>query len=270
MECRNKGGTATLCGFDEYVVNPDPRALPKKYSTRALSGTIYATMSEYACHAPNPKVFRTIYSGVVRYTGCAITTHGTSDQTWCWGSQGITPADSIERYGEGLFQTDVTPTTITVQGMDTCASIQCSYGGSTSVWYSGSASETLGDEDTEEAAEARANAAPWGPWGCNGDPYGCCLAFRQRRTAGFSFAFQRAQFRLGVTTGAPGKSYQIAVDIYRAAYGSTLPAVRVATVFYPVVSTTPEEKEGWPTYEVPQLRGYVTTVENPRVWDITA
>lgn len=115
----------------------------------------------------------------------------------------------------GLTSTTTpTPTSRIVAGTDTCSS---------SKKATGSRTEALSEEDTENDAKDRLMAASsWSEWRepsylCTQPA--CCLAQYQDRGDGFTFNYQEAQWKVVRTGLTPSTTYIVKVQIWRREYG---------------------------------------------------
>lgn len=145
-------------------------------------------------------------------------------------------------------------------------------GGGT-LFSSGDATEELTDEDTEEKAMARVEAA-------QGWSSGVCAdraAFLTERGTGplesdpFTFGFRRTQVRFHVgDSGHPlviGHVYEVAYRILRRALASGGPWLLFETGTFNVTATATEMVTDW--IELPNARGYETLMGGASVADIT-
>lgn len=262
LKCRIRGGTATLCGYAEYV---SPSTPPKAYRKRTLSGSITgntysnASCSTFVCSSTDTD------SGSCDYdaTTCALTVGGVSvrTQVGSCGGTGSTPGCSFGSFPAG-GDTDVyTQTQRTVTNDFVCRT----FNGGVSYFNRSSQptrKEVLSIEDTESDAITRLLAGgggTWGSWiasgaaGCTGTPPSCCLARWESRSSGFSLVYQESQWELPFTGLTPGTSYTGKVNIWRRTFGSGS-----YTLFATVSAWGTADGSGNLTLtgDVPNLKGY--------------
>jgi hypothetical protein len=242
LECRTRGGTATLCGFSEYASASTP---PKKYRTQTLSGqwrTCNNNAADAGCTNQQDLKDREVYSGTYSYNGttCATTNaqvanyyaDGTDDQPCDDTMPFVSTSTPSASFAPSFLPAGkyVQTTTKTTNNWD-FNGVACYDLGGGNGWrlQSGSVTAALTTEDTEADAITRLLAGAggtWGSWitsgavGCTGTPPSCCLAQREARTTGFSFIYQESQFRVVKTGLTAGVTYGIQVKIYRRTYGS--------------------------------------------------
>jgi hypothetical protein len=230
LQCRTRGGTATLCGFDEYTDISTP---PKKYRIKTMGGDLMSLRCQYSdasCSTPsqsdgtkregtceynvsNCALVSSMTTTVYQNAGCPAATIIATDNT-CVGSFGSVAG--------------MTLTTARIQqtrtGDDVCNLVSGIYEKRT-----GTQIQTLSEEDTEQDALDRLLAGAGGTWdswrspggtGCTGTPPPCCLARWEERTSGFSFVYQEAQYRVTASGLNPSTSYSARVEIYRRTFGS--------------------------------------------------
>lgn len=264
-------GTATLCGWNEnngYVSSP-----PRKYHYKRLSGTLTFLSHQYDCSTGD---LRTVtYSGRVTPDGgwyepapCSFTP---AESGWKEDSYGIDtgPARQVNASYPEMRTTTITATTTTYTGNGYC---RCD--GST--WcqkMSGTAAETLEEEDTEQAAIARLGDT----WA---DPVGTGekKTFYEQRTTGFSFAVRRCRLHNYTwTCSIYGLPVKVSIPLYKYPYGGTKPSTPTATQEFelPLVQlaetttgahgltlTVYKGKATLPDWEMPYEKGYVIEAGN--------
>lgn len=226
FQCRIRGGTAALCGYDEFT---SPSTPPKKYRRKTLAGTFNRQVYVGAgCVTTNCNDFYT-YSGHCDYDAatCALTVGGQVARTGTCPNN-TNPICDLLVNQEGIgYVGDVLVSTQTVQTLTNdkaCyhafPSVRCLTDGATA---------TLSIEDTETAAIARLLAGAggtWGAWitsgaaGCTGTPPSCCLARFEQRTTLFTFVYQESQWRITDTGLTPSTLYYGYVQIYRRTFGT--------------------------------------------------
>lgn len=217
LECRVRGGGATLCGFEEFT---DPSSPPKKYRRSNLSGGyVLDRYSAPGCATLVQSGFVVCnWSGSCQYDAetCAADNDG---QVECGGAPSTRCVESLN---SDSGRTEVlTKTTRSWAATGACF---LHTDGVSWVRYSVlDAVIQLADEDTEEDAIARAIAPGWSDWApvdefCQNP--GCCQSAHEERVSGFGFVYIEAEFRVKKTGLTPGQAYDIAVDLYRRPYDS--------------------------------------------------
>lgn len=236
LECRTRGGTATLCGMSEYTTPSTP---PKKYRTQTTNGEAWGCASfstPSTCSGTANNRFRFVYAGTYLYnvSNCAesntqtVTGHNFTLGVACTYENGTAQSPGTRtQFQAPELSTDAdlvtTPTLKTWTWDGACMN----WGGLGQGVITGEVTHELSDEDTEADAYARLLATSnWSAWiaqgatGCTGTPPPCCLAKYEDRTAGFSFVFQESQFRVVAGGLTPLASYNAEVEIFRRAYNS--------------------------------------------------
>jgi hypothetical protein len=284
MECRYASGTATVCGFNEFI----PTSPPKKYKRWQSHMEVFRAYG----NCPDGHVWVINRTEIVtplitapppgpldptQYTvidGCVMGYNGFGDTTNC-----LAPALSGPGYGmnigdretirlcEGplvpLNRSSTYATARSVPG--TYGAIGCCPAQLPCYIGDGYCFGQLSDEDTEDAAESRARVnLSWSDWYSH---YSYCDAYRTKRTSGFSFGFKDVQYRLGVVVkGTTMNSLDVAVDLFRTPHNTSLPPVLTATVVHSIPISTDPEAMNWSVFDVPNSQGYTTSVRNPRRW----
>jgi hypothetical protein len=224
LQCRNRGGTATLCGYSEYTSASTP---PKKYRIKTLSGTTVGdvwtdtTCDTFGCQSVDT------FSGTCYYnsSNCTLTENGRRVRT------GSCPNENVATCAIGVFISGGDTEVLTQTTRTILNSLNCIPDVSTSFSRPSNptAAETLSDEDTDQDAIDRLLAGAGGTWsawfdaggtGCTGVPPPCCLARWEERTTGFSFTYQESQYRVTASGLNPSTSYTARVEIYRRTFGS--------------------------------------------------
>ena len=265
-------GTATLCGWNEY--NGYVSTPPRKYHYKVLSGTLVGYSHQYDCGSGGTTCLYQ-YSGRVTTRGGAYEPPSCDFLTPEMGqlndSCGIVRNDQrsvIEPYPEQCTVT-YTATSKVVTGNGYCHCDGSTWCGK----YTGTATETLTDEDTEQAAIARLGDT----WA---DPVGAGekKTFYEQRTTGFSFAVRRCRLH-GYTWTASiyGLPVKVSIPLYKYPYGGTKPATPTATQEFelPLVQiaetttgahglslTVYKGKATLPDWELPIEQGYVIEAGN--------
>ena len=277
-ECKTRSGSATLCGWAEYI----PSIPPRLYKTKEQTGEFFQSYFYGAdCTGSQWTGTRNVHSGSSTrepYQGTCAESHNGVHQIWYYPAYTGNPATTYTSvYEAAIGQTGTDTLTATTKRED---GVGCVPGQTYRV--DGWVLNTLTDEDTEAMAEARSGAT-WSGWhhrlatACDS----CCVANRSARTTtlSYTFSFRAAKFRLGITEGPPDVLYQVAVDYVRKPIGSGTWTL-VATEYFAVTSgpdpvidppvipvvEPPVAHDLWPEYPVPQLAGYETTIDNIRIY----
>ncbi len=227
LSCVTAGGTACLCGIEEYT---SPSSPPKKYRTQTLSGSMTCCIRPGGCSGgitTNPAAQRA-YSGT--YVFNASTCAETNTQETDYGQVPTNPG-GYTCYSPSM-SFDSTPgknvtfdppctiglTTVTTQTSQTYSGTGiCESSAVFQAIQTGQFKKELSNEDTEDDAIARLMAGA-GFHACSGTP--CCLAQWEARTTGFCFAYQDAIWTITVEELVPGKTYKVPVDFYDRPFGS--------------------------------------------------
>lgn len=256
LECRTRGGSAVLCGFDENVgYESSP---PKRYKTKTLSGGwSYDRFTTGACALlacnetaafsgacvidPSVTCFIPVSAASVTFTGCSPLTKATC---------GITS----DRNPCGDFVTTIDATSVAITLGSSACTGACE-------GISANALQVLTDEDTEADAIARVIIdSPWGAW-LSGTTAHCTCSWEIRST-GYSFTYIEAQFKYTAAGLAPSTPYTLTLDVYQRAFGSG---------GYTMIGTTSSSfstdgsGNAVITGDVPITQGYDTYVTNPVV-----
>lgn len=267
-QCKNKGGTATMIQFEEFI----PGTPPDYYRKLTLSGTPYNTfyggIPGNDCAGVETGSIHTIYSGSCAYdaAGNLISDNEQVVQstTGCWGtgtttthlacgtSTGTVRSTTLLEHENGIgcgLQTTFGP----------CFGNGLKYGdGSTpNSWYT-----TLTVKDTEEDAIDRLNASGGG-WDVipYGDMSSCGAAIWNIRTSGatFSVISQRIKTILISSSGFfPGWPYEVEYDILQRDAGSSDPFVKIGVLTVTVRADS--SGSGFTETDVPNERGKETKV----------
>lgn len=213
MECRTRGGTAFLCGHDEFA---SPSVPPKKYRSLAFSGGyFFRGYTSSACSAINGITITCNWAGSCLYSKTTCATTNTGTQT----CQGSTTPNCVPPGGDdGGRVTVKTPTQQYFTPTGACFNNGSSWGRYEVL----SVLSQLSDEDTEQDAIDRLLAAT--AWSA---PVLCSVATSRRATrVDFQFQIVFAATRAVITSGLIAtQSYQIKFTIGRRAAGSSGPFV---------------------------------------------
>lgn len=291
--CRNRGGTASLCGTPEWT---SPSTPPKKYLTRSVVGDVCVlgwSAPPDVCSGNCGNVSRRTWSGecetdptnctetnsfellqgvqVVPTCDCSAVVQTVAPQPACdlvppGGVIFTTAAGGTGNYTDIANQINWTRTYAgNCEGpLGVCPGINCSMRQTI-----GSMTLALADEDTDENAIARLLAGDggiWSDWTLVGDgtgdtclPWVCCLADWQSRTTGFDIDYHEAQVRLvNYPLSLEGlTAYEIKVDIYRRVQGSSGTFLLYQTLTYP---ETTDIDGDFPAFDidVPNDEGFET------------
>jgi hypothetical protein len=237
IDCRSRGGTAALVGWEEFA---DPSSPPKKYLKKTFSGFTEecSSFADSSC-ASSIGFERQVYSGECTFdpdTGLvSITTAKVENYSQSIPNNCTTVGDLVSEGGICdlphppwptdsicLFSATLTPTLNQRIGKGECCDTL------TSGWRvgGGTAAATLTEEDTEDDAIGRLLADLSWPaddegWLVQGsDECGeCCISRHGLRTGdGFSFAYQESQYRAHHLIPV-GEFRTVAVQILRRAIG---------------------------------------------------
>jgi len=250
MLFRFQGGTATLCGWQEFAgFISSPQRL---YRTKTFLGSTSmkawnhsdcsGTFTEYVLSA----------AGVDRYdaSSCAYTQGavGTGDI----GSHtipdlsGSSLSGLLSNFASSVAYPVLSATLRTFNFVNSLSALGCYLGldPQGDMIY-----ESLSEEDTEEDAVARVPQV-WTPWSA----IAACSSIGPR--AGLTFSFSRAQVRV-FAKGSPGTSVAKSITYLRAVYGSTaLADYRTDTVDIAIGS----DGTGYEDLDIPLAYGYTTCV----------
>lgn len=240
MECRQRGGTASLVGCPEIVNTSTP---PRSYRHGTINGS-----TESRNYGLNP-CFSTYGTSICNYSGTTQYDKATGVVTY----GGVNECDGVT-FGVGVPCYAGCPSSCTEvfsctqTGWTTAPSGVCCYNGANYILTVNAArTAVFDDEDLESDAVARLLAGAggtWGSWNLTGDgvsgclPQICCLAQWQTRTTGFSFAYNEGQFRISNSSGslAPSSNYNCKVKIYRRVSGVVGPFFLYQTLVFPVTT----------------------------------
>lgn len=231
--CRFRGGVATLCGFDEFIVSTPPL----KYRTLQQGGQYHAIGYDNSlCTILASETATCTWTGSCYYDAltCAFTQAGFQN---CGGGNLINCGNLGGDFQPGSDQTTTTSTRVQAKVTGDCLpnTVFSAY-----VKYDvANQFAQLSDEDTEADAITRLFNGPsgiWSAWAQIGDGSGgtclnldCCLARYQQRTA-FSFSYQEAEWRVVKNGLTPSGHYQVQVEIWRRIEGSGDPFVLFQTL----------------------------------------
>jgi hypothetical protein len=212
FSCRSKGGTATLCGFNEWTGFAS--VPPKKYKKLAQGGGyVFTNYTAAGCTTLSGSGFFCNWTGECFYTlpGCVETLNGIQN---C----GLGNVQNCGNLG-GDFppgSPDTITTSTLVQAIVTGA---CRFNGIT--WGKYTAANQfaqLSDEDTDALAIARLMAdAVWSPFS---DTIPACTAKWETRTTGFTIAYQEVEWQIFVAGLAPDTGFAVQMNYFRRVFGS--------------------------------------------------
>lgn len=255
-ECRTRGGTATLCGFSEFV---SPSTPPKKYLTNAINEAfVWCTYGSNVCSGTAAR-FQLSMNGSAQYTAanCALATinYSTRNDTGVCGTPGgsftVTQRSRLVYDPAFMVLNTNTATLREVGPRPACYN----FSGGSHVTASGSGSETLSNEDTEADAITRLQAASsWSNWTAANTT--SCAAWWQERTSGFNIAYQEAEFRSTITI-PNNVTGTVKVGVFRSVYGAGSFSLYSTSVFSVTGNGSNEDNI---SMNVPNERGYETYV----------
>ena len=220
LQCRTRGGTAVLCGYEEFA---SPSTPPKKYRRVDRSGGyFFQGYTSASCTTTDPLTIECDYYGFCEYNEntCIENAQGFVD---C----GLGPvAQCTNALGSDGGRTEVvTATTRSWTPTGNCFFNGTAWGRYTSL----TALIALSVEDTNEDAITRLLAGAggtWGSWltpgasGCAGTPPPCCLARWEERTSDFDFVYVESEYRVTASGLLPSTGYSARVEIYRSVFGA--------------------------------------------------
>ena len=278
LETRRRGGVASLCGYDTFIpINPGPQ---KKFRKKVSAGGFRYCYSNNPL--PNPCIGPNNGSSGVDYgsEGCTInvaTCAETNDQTDVFYDGDNNPCgnyvpEAPVPAGCGTNGADcghaVTLGVLVKTVLGTFPT--CCFDVPSGIYRttSGSATETLSNEDTELDAIARLLAgAPWSGYApCAAA--GCATANYQARASasGFSFEYDETQYHITASGLTPGRAVCGQVDVYRALYPSTGVGAYVLFGQIQAVGTVDGAGNLSLAGTVPNDRGTSTYVTNPVIF----
>jgi len=254
LQCRSKGGIATLVGFPEYV---SPSVPPRSYRIRTLSGstTIRASTSS-DCSNPAED------EAVTTYSGACVFDRLTGDQT-AWASISVdggagTPTCSLG-FNPCFLQQSYTQTTRTQTGNGTtCCPNGFAYA---LIVDAGTRTEIQSDEDTEDDAIDRLMAPlNWTVVTCES-----ASTFRTERGAGqFVFEIRKGQVRARVLTPLADRAYDVTIRFVERPLGvggdfEFLGRILEVTV---VTDSNPATEEWTDWFDIPEEAGLEIMAES--------
>lgn len=272
MSCRTRGGTASMCGYPEFV---SPSTPPAYYLTLSQGGSYTdVRYSDFACAVPNGSTITCTWSGACNYDSLTCVNDNAGIQN-CGGVNVANCGNLGSSFGGSGCGGDSTCTQTRHEAFVSGSCHPVSDGNGNSGKYS-SANQfaQLSNADTEDNAIARLLAGPGGVWsaytpmgdGSGGTcvPTACCLAAYQQRT-GASFSYQESQFKLVLSALDPSTAYVVNVEIYRRLQGSSDPWELL------LVSAFGFTSDGSGNYtitdqDVPNLEGYETYACCPLIY----
>jgi len=270
--CRNRAGTATLCGFSEFTTPSTP---PKKYKTNTNSGKILICIhGEPDCTVAIGTTDSYDYDNAETWqydvSNCTVnTSHYTHyvidgpDLTCVWSNTG-TPHVEVNGVGAIGDPEEIHPgytifRSPTVYNYVPNTSY-CQQIFPYNLSFSGEQFQTLSNEDTEEDAIERVFPDPDSGWSAFQSPEGegCCTTSRQLRAPdSFSLSFRQVEFKVDGEGWAFNPT--INVVVYRRLIGS------VDWENWQTLTYTPTVVGGGFSFidSVPELVGYETYVSAP-------
>lgn len=229
-ESRAVEGTASLCGFEEFLTPyPSP---PKRWRNLQMMGQSYicygnnadcsdlAVVDSYNLDGSTPSQYETLTCGFtqgqyphyvrIETVDCDYELSGTLE--WVdYGQESSGPGNGVSS-NSVIIRTQTTYLETYNPGI--CLSSPPYFGRTDGFKY-----QELSVEDTEPDAMARVLVAtPYGPFGPTQEH-----AFWEPRTSGYSFECSLAQYRVALSGYTPFSDVNIDVPIYRRIYGSSDP-----------------------------------------------
>jgi len=234
LQCRTRGGTASLIGYSEYTTPSTPA---KKYLVQTYTSDRARCSRNTNCAGSIQGSDSFIGNEVCTYnsTTAALTSTGSTVTRQTFGSCPATSIistaaancsrSSLDSGGFWNYTTQNATSKITEAGA--CGINESGY-------YStptGGETLTLTSEDTETNAVTRLLAGSGGTWGSFttvGDGTSgtclntvCCNAKQQTRTTGFTFNYTESSWRVNRSGLTASTTYTIKVTYYRRTYGDT-------------------------------------------------
>lgn len=243
LQCRARAGSASLCGWPEYIPSTIPRYYLNAVHSGSASITRYGGVGASCGGGPEMSTWNAVGSGSKRWNPVGCTLSNTAQL-----SVDIHLEDSSSLNGDysfscptapasldwsmntctslmGLWQESTTRTVQTSQGWTTGippVDVACGCDGVRTIVDCGAGLKiSLQEEDTEEAAMNRSSAT-WGAWQTGVG--GCCTSTTRGMPAGRNFTFSQAQIRIRVA-GAPGSLIHVKLT-YGRSDGSSYYEVR--------------------------------------------
>lgn len=245
LQYQTKSATATLCGYSEFA---SPSVPPKKYLTLSQSGGYQFDFStDSTCsHASGPAIICN-WAGACNYDAntCINNIGGTVD---C--GSGPTPYCGLAADDPGR----VTVSSPTNQHWDPTGA--CFYNGTGWGRYSSlTVQVNLTNEDTEDNAITRANAAIATWDSCIAIDPSYCSAYKTVRGAGqFTLTYRTAQYRIYTTRNTPGQHYSVVINLQRKLHGTSDPFIDWATNTIDYIGVADPYVGIW--YQIPVDSGY--------------
>jgi hypothetical protein len=234
-----------MCGWNEYdgyVSSP-----PRKYHYKVLSGTITRKAYSYGCGGDPLFTCIDVYSGRVTTVGgeyepprCDFLEPETGRITS--NCQSTDVRSIIEPYSD-MRDVTYTATTKTVA----CNGFCHDNGNGTNDLWTGTSTETLTEEDTEQMAEARALAAASAQDWTGPTSDSCKVAsFRTDRGNTFSWSATQAQHRAQVPDYNPDNpDAEYEVDLWYAVTEGLMSARWVTEGFHTVTKKPTRQGDNW-------------------------
>jgi hypothetical protein len=285
LQCRSKSGSATLCGWAEFV----PSSRPRYYLTGNYSGTAevkFYSGEGFGCSTGNRDTTTATASGAKRWdpvAGCVQSSN--AKLVWTYDRQSAPPTTEggtcdiagspfgldyfLESCSSRLAGWEPEPATRTRRKTALWSSFLgtpsakcgCSVSaGSATVVDCGSTMQIdLADEDTEEAAMERSPAA-WSAWAGG---LICCTATGSRNGTGSrSFNYTQSEYRIRVA-GTPGPP--VLVELIFSRDGGA-PYTQVEQ-YFPSDTKFPADKDaGWVVTTIETAGGSETCLIGHRIY----
>jgi hypothetical protein len=244
FQSRSKTATATMIGYNEFVVSSPPR----KYRRWQMSGT--GSLHGYlgpVCAGAIQHIHNSLATGWGQYdrdTG-ALTTGGAFSVDDVVQSTGP--------FAETTSCINIVTNTATTQS-NAPSGVCCTADGGSIRTVSISRASVLSDEDTETDAIARSNAlVSWSSWATVSDATTQMRTLYAARTSGFTFGNTAREFTISFSGMYASLGHTVHLDLYRRPSG-TGSFTQYGTMSAAIVADG--SGHGTVAGEVPQLRGY--------------
>lgn len=239
FQTKSGGGGATLCGISEFA---SPSSPPKKYRRQDLDGGYCDDDFSGDCGGPLGNNAQVHYGGNYLYAlaDCAQTNNQTYDAGLCGpASGGCGSCGETARAAPGIpFAPSFLPaghytqtTTKQINKWEYDPNCYNPGGVGDGRIHVGTITATLNNEDTEDDAISRADAAIPTWTTCVPAAPEDCSTFKELRGAGvFNLAYRSSQVRIVAGAGVIGVTYNATITLGRRVHGSGLPFVDYGTL----------------------------------------
>jgi hypothetical protein len=256
IECRSKSGTASLCGYLEYISPSDP---PKVYRRQQPGGTTtFQFGTAFAGCSPVTETQVYTRSGAYQFDAhtCAETNTQIEHESSSTGftADNVIPKEPVSLFAGFFFTETKAPTTRTFSPTPGCHGAGTGSPNS----CSGDSMLTLSDEDTEDDAIARA-AAPLSYTGCTCGTDSCSAFITDRTGSGsIVIGWRTVETRVLFTGLTTGQSYLATLGLSRRVLGTGGPFIDFGTMEISFTVDDPTHASAW--QPVPNEAGWETIV----------